>query len=152
MISSGSAARNLQPIVDALVPLLSEAPLASDDPPHILELGSFPYTHIAEFAGIWNTYEWWGTARGDDEVRWAGLLATRRYAAEVRVGYVPVCDRFTSQWDSMPNLHPARQLDIGEDGDWQALRDDMAAVKDHIVPSQFNGVIMCMLPYYLLKW
>jgi hypothetical protein len=73
---SGSAARNVEPIIQALTPLLSDIPASSSTPvvsassrPRILELASYPYEHIAVFAKEWEDWEWWGTARDEKEIR-----------------------------------------------------------------------------------
>lgn len=60
----GSAARNIEPVLGALTPLIDITPT----PQHILELASYPYEHIRHYAVRWPDVEFSGTARDKDEI------------------------------------------------------------------------------------
>lgn len=83
---AGSADRNLQPISNALSPLIEDtlhnartgeagtedeenAAQGDSDRVRIFEIGSLPYTHIRSFARRWPRIHWTGSGRDAEEVK-----------------------------------------------------------------------------------
>ncbi|TXT04253.1 hypothetical protein VHUM_04251 [Vanrija humicola] len=99
----GSAARNLEPVLGAL------APLIRDDTRRVLELASYPYEHIRAYASQW------------PDVHFAGTVRDGAEAAGVGGEQLPA------------NLAPPVLLDVAVDGDWARLRDQTADAYDGVI-------------------
>lgn len=63
-LTTGSAARNIEPVFDALGPLID----IPTPPGHILELASYPYEHIRHYGERWPHVHFTGTARDEEEI------------------------------------------------------------------------------------
>lgn len=62
MLIPGSAARNLDPVLGALTPLID------DGARRVLELASYPYEHILGYAERWPDVRFSGTVRDKEEM------------------------------------------------------------------------------------
>lgn len=64
ILTTGSAARNLQPVLEALSPLIEGSKAK-----RVLELASYPYEHIRGYAQKWPDVSFTGTVRDEKEIR-----------------------------------------------------------------------------------
>jgi hypothetical protein len=63
ILTAGSAVRNVDPVLDALAPLIDSPPAAK----RVLELASYPYEHIRHYAETWPGVQFAGTVRDAGE-------------------------------------------------------------------------------------
>lgn len=63
-LTKGSAARNLQPVLEALTTLIEGSKAK-----RVLELASYPYEHIRGYAEKWPDVSFTGAVRDDKEIR-----------------------------------------------------------------------------------
>ncbi|KAL1409534.1 hypothetical protein Q8F55_003518 [Vanrija albida] len=118
----GSAARNVEPVLAALAPLIKPPPAAPSQHTRpqprptparrVLELASYPYEHILAYAAAWPEVEFSGTVRDEREAAGVGAALP----ANVRAPF---------------------QLDVAVDAEWDLLRGAAG--------EGYDGVIMLNL-------
>lgn len=120
VLTPGSAARNLQPVLEALAPLVEGSKAK-----RILELASYPYEHIRGYAEKWPGVQFTGTVRDGKEMRWASLrAASPRSTLTIST---------TNTTDLPSNVGRPLRLDIAQEEDWAALTDATATPYDGVI-------------------